>query len=252
MIIDDIEDGSTVRRGGPAVHRLCGVPLALNAGNWMYFAPLALLPTLGLAPAAELHLHRRIGRVLLDCHYGQALDLGAQLGATPPEEVGDLVATLSLLKTGRLVGLCAELGAVAAGADEGRRTAIVDFGEALGVGLQMLDDLGNLAPTQDREKRHEDLRQGRVTWAWSWAAALDADRFAALVAERERLQARGDAPWAELAARLRGLVEAHGRRQAHHHLHQALARLRADLGASARRSLDALARELQRLEASYG
>lgn len=36
LIVDDIEDGSTQRRGGPCLHLLHGVPLALNAGTWMY------------------------------------------------------------------------------------------------------------------------------------------------------------------------------------------------------------------------
>src|SRR5918999_2317484 len=43
LIIDDIEDGSPVRRGRPALHIQFGIPLALNAGNWLYFWPFELL-----------------------------------------------------------------------------------------------------------------------------------------------------------------------------------------------------------------
>jgi geranylgeranyl pyrophosphate synthase len=255
MIIDDIEDGSPERRGAPAVHCLHGMPLALNAGNWMYFAPLSLLPALGLPPQAELRLHRRITRVLLDCHFGQALDLGAQLRETTAAELPDVVATVSLLKTGRLVGLAAELGAVAAGADDARVAAIVAFGEALGVALQMLDDLGNLAPAAS-EKRHEDLRHGRVTWVWAWAAQLDPARFAALVEERERLAAEAlirpglHTGWERLARRLRTLVDQAGRQQAHLGLDEALDCLRGHVGDHP--LLKAIAHEIERLEVSYG
>ncbi|RSL37854.1 hypothetical protein CEP53_015430 [Fusarium sp. AF-6] len=37
LIIDDIEDESETRRGGPCVHRVLGVPTAINAGCAIYF-----------------------------------------------------------------------------------------------------------------------------------------------------------------------------------------------------------------------
>ena len=37
LIVDDIEDGSTQRRGAPCRPPAYGVPLALNGANWMYF-----------------------------------------------------------------------------------------------------------------------------------------------------------------------------------------------------------------------
>ena len=35
LVIDDIQDESPMRRGQPSLHMQIGVPLALNAGNWM-------------------------------------------------------------------------------------------------------------------------------------------------------------------------------------------------------------------------
>ena len=262
MVVDDIEDGSSDRRGAPTVHLLHGLPRALNAGNWMYFAPLALLGELGLQPAAELELSRRASRTLLDCHYGQALDLTARPEKLPQPLLLDAVRTITCLKSGRLLGLGAELGAICAGADHRVQKALGDFGEALGVGLQMLDDLGNLWGKVAPQRRHEDLRQGRLTWAWAWAAGLlDEAAFAELVAEgvavRERAEdaaADGDTPprCEALAAILRGLVGSHGRLYAHWHLMDALARLRAQLPAGRGAALHALELEITRLEASYG
>jgi geranylgeranyl pyrophosphate synthase len=257
MIIDDIEDGSTDRRGGPAVHQIHGVPIALNAGNWMYFAPFALLADLGLTAADELHLHRRMSRVLLDCHFGQALDLGSHPADLAPEQLADVVAAISVLKTGRLLALAAEAGAIVAGAGPAGARALGAFGEALGVGLQMLDDLGNLSGRAPADKRYEDLRCGRVTWPWAWAAAqLDERPWRALLAEQRCLAQDDDraAPaswrWQPLAAKLRALVSAHGRSTAHWQLRKALTRLRGDLGDH--RMIDELEREIARLEVSYG
>jgi geranylgeranyl pyrophosphate synthase len=273
MIIDDIEDESLERRGAPTVHRIHGVPIALNAGNWMYFAPFALLRDLGLDPSAELHLHRRVSRVLLDCHFGQALDLGARPGEVAQAQIPDVVKTMSVLKTGRLLALAAEAGAITAGASCARASALADFGEALGVGLQMLDDLGNLSGRAPADKRYEDLRRGRLTWPWAWAASqLDEANFAALITERDRLEReekaddralRGRRPnpgrWQPLAVSLRAQVAAHGRLAVHWHLREALCQLRDDLNAPPAADaaatapvMDALEREIARLEASYG
>ena len=273
MIVDDIEDDSLERRGGPTVHRIHGVPLALNAGNWMYFAPFALLRDLGLGADAELHLHRCVSRVLLDCHFGQALDLGARPGEVRQTQIADVVKTMSVLKTGRLLALAAEAGAITAGASGARAIALADFGEALGVGLQMLDDLGNLSGRAPADKRYEDLRCGRLTWPWAWAASqLDETKFAGLVDERDRLEREEKADlhagpalrpkparWQPLAVSLRGLVGAHGRLAVHWHLREALCQLRDDLNAApgadadaAAPVMDALEREIARLEASYG
>lgn len=43
LIVDDIEDSSTIRRDKECVHLLYGVDISVNAGNFMYFAPLNYL-----------------------------------------------------------------------------------------------------------------------------------------------------------------------------------------------------------------
>lgn len=44
--IDDIEDGSELRRGQPVAHAIFGVPQTINAANYVYF--IALEHTLAL------------------------------------------------------------------------------------------------------------------------------------------------------------------------------------------------------------
>lgn len=40
LMIDDIEDGSQMRRGDLCTHKKFGVDVAVNAGNFMYLAPM--------------------------------------------------------------------------------------------------------------------------------------------------------------------------------------------------------------------
>jgi geranylgeranyl pyrophosphate synthase len=249
MIVDDIEDDSRVRRGRPTLHRLFGTPLALNAGNWMYFFPLELAGHLGLSAEAELELRRRMCRTMLDCHYGQALDLGARLGEVPQHCLPSVALTISALKTGRLMKLAAAAGAIAAAAAPPTVDALAELGEQLGVGLQMLDDLGNLSGEAAPQKRFEDLRHGRITWPWAWAATLLDERSFRTLEDLGRRVAQGAGAEA-LAAELRSIVSTQGRLETHWNLDRALGALRAAIGASV--PLQELEAELARLEASYG
>lgn len=250
LIVDDIEDGSTQRRGAPSLHQLYGVPVALNTGNWLYFAPMALIPRLELPAADELAITRRVVTTLLRCHQGQALDLSVRVGDLAQDELPGVVAASTRLKTGVLMELSAVLGALAAGAPEPRVEALGRFGMELGVGLQMLDDLGNLESDREGPKQHEDLRLGRPTWPWAWLAQeLSPSHFGPLAAlAREVEHGRRDA--GDLASAMRLALGRSGRERAHGSLHTALTRLAGAVGEA--RGLESLSQEIARMEESYG
>jgi len=258
LVIDDIEDESPTRRGEPALHLRYGVPLALNAGNWMYFWALALIET--LEPRVPL-LRERLQRVVADamarCHLGQALDIGVDVGRLPRAAVYRTVATSTSLKTGALMELAARIGAIVAGAPAEHEEALARFGRRLGVGLQMLDDFGNLTARLEAggsAKALEDLRNGTPTWPWALAArSLDDAAFAELQAAARAASETRDADDGRLralAAALRMAVGREGRQLAARYLADALSDLRAVVGP--RPALAAGAAELQRLEAAYG
>ena len=249
LIVDDIQDDSTHRRQGFALHRQLGTPIALNAGNWLYFWPFEIVTSLGLAPERELDVRQRMTRALYLGHFGQALDLGAPLSQLDREEIPQLVQAIAALKTGRLMQLAASIGPAAAGAPEKRIEALERFGLALGVGLQMLDDLGNVHGDRDPTKRHEDLRLGRPTWVWAWLAeTLEPDDFRALQLRARRVE-DGSEPPDGLARRLAGLLGSDEREAVHAHLENAFDALSAELGDEAK--LTALRDEIARLESSY-
>ncbi len=250
LIIDDIEDDSLYRRGKPALHLMVGVPLALNAGNWLYFLPHSVLERMALAPAAELEVRRVIDRGVLRCHYGQALDLGVKLGALAQREVQDVVGLSTRLKTGSLLELAAELGAAAAGAPAQLRAELGIFGRDYGVALQMLDDVSGLFEERRAHKGHEDLLNGRPTWPWAWLSRrLDELSYSRLQHRAREVERRDLHPEA-LAKALRKELGCSPYRAIHDHLSQAFRRLERSV--DSRRHLDPLAEEIERLEHAYG
>jgi geranylgeranyl pyrophosphate synthase len=250
LIVDDIEDGSAYRRGGRALHVEYGLPRALNAANWLYFWPADLLSSLELPPASELSLLRLIGKTLLACHEGQALDLSSSVVEIEQAELASLVLCTTRLKTGKLFELSAALGALAAGAPSKTVRALSEFGMSLGVGLQMLDDLGGIVSDKRCHKGHEDLLGARPTWPWAWAAEFtDAQTYARLRALGREVLTRQSHP-EHLASELRKLTESEGRSRVDTLLRRAFTDLSHKVGRS--RALDDVLHEIEALEKSYG
>ena len=226
LVIDDIQDGSVVRRGRPALHRQYGLPVALNAGNWLYFWPLQLLSGLNLPAEKELALYRAYHRTLLRAHFGQALDVGLRMDALDQDRVRDTCYASMELKTGALIALASVMGAVLGGACEKAVTALEEFGHAFGVALQMFDDLGNLSSRQDPGKRFEDLLLRRPSWAWACAAeSLTKKSYEQFMAAVQRLPDAG--PFEQWLAK--NDLASQARSRAQEHLARSYEQLRLNL-----------------------
>jgi geranylgeranyl pyrophosphate synthase len=169
LIIDDIQDGSRERRGSITLHEKYGMPLALNAGNFLYFQPFSWIESLGLPERTELRLYRLCHEAMLNAHLGQAIDLGTDITTIPAAMVENVCTNSSRLKTGSLTSLALCLGAALAGADDETIAALKSFGENFGIALQRFDDIGNLALPEGDSKRFEDLVLKRPSWAWALA-----------------------------------------------------------------------------------
>lgn len=145
LIHDDIEDESDERRGAPTLHRLHGMPLALNAGSALSL--MSLYPLLGsgsLPPSVTTRVLDETMRVGQESAEGQALELGwcrdnrlDQCEADYLEMVLKKtcwLATIHPLRIGALLAL-------GCSADLDR---FVCFGFFLGAAFQIHDDVLNL------------------------------------------------------------------------------------------------------------
>jgi geranylgeranyl pyrophosphate synthase len=169
LIVDDIEDGSELRRGRPCLHRTVGVPVALNTGNWMYFSALEKLTSLPLGIEIVGQLTSSAISTIRRCHEGQAIDLAARVDDLKQAEVMPTVKTITRLKTGGLTALATKLGAISAQKNS-NLDVFETFGMQLGIGLQMQNDFVELQRCAETGEPSDDLRNARATWAWAWAS----------------------------------------------------------------------------------
>lgn len=174
LIHDDIEDKSPLRRGRPTMWSRWGVAQAINAGDAMF--TLAHLSILSLdkvtgAPVA-VEACRLINTTSLRLTQGQYLDLAyeSQAGLS-----SDAYWSMVHGKTAALLAACTELGALVAGAGQGRREAFEEFGAALGLAFQAKDDLlgiwGDVALTG--KSTDSDLLSGKKSLPIIFGLGLD-------------------------------------------------------------------------------
>lgn len=188
LIVDDVEDASPTRRGGPACHIAHGVPIAINAGTFCYFAWQAWFARLDLPAPVRLQIYEIYFEFMRVAHLGQALDIQGFTRAMAEEIVatGDVtlverqMKNVYMLKTGAPASVFARIGAIVAGGQEAQVRALSNLFEALGISFQIMDDVNNLKGFQGDPKHCEDLAQAKVTMP-----VLEAMRVLDLAARRD-------------------------------------------------------------------
>jgi geranylgeranyl diphosphate synthase type 3 len=158
LLVDDIEDGSSTRRGLPVAHHIFGIPQTINSANYVYFLALKEAQKLGNPMAVEIFTEE-----LLELHLGQGMDLFWRHTLTCPteEEYLDMVEK----KTGGLFRLAVRLMQ-----GESRKDAVPNFMplvDTLGLLFQIRDDYQNLTDKAYRDSKGmmcEDLTEGKFSF----------------------------------------------------------------------------------------
>ncbi|HEX2864679.1 MAG TPA: polyprenyl synthetase family protein [Deinococcales bacterium] len=190
LIHDDVEDDSDERRGRPALHRLHGAPLAINAGDALHVLMWKAVLEAEVPGAAGEFLE-----TVFTTAEGQHLDLSwiaANRWDVTPADYEDMVRR----KTARYTVVSPlRLGALAAGRDPD--PALSAAGLDLGVAFQIRDDVLNLTGSfADYGKEiGGDLWEGKRTLILShYLAGLGEETRAAEIALLSRPRALKDPP----------------------------------------------------------
>ena len=171
LIVDDVQDKSTVRRGGPASHLKYGEALAINAGTAAYFMGEQLLRRSLVSDAVKLELYDLYFEALRQGHAGQAIDLdGLESFVVKALNGGDVasleqrVKAIHRLKTAAPASALARMGALAGGGKREQVEAVGRYFDALGLAFQIVDDVLNLRGFKGELKQTaEDISHGKVT-----------------------------------------------------------------------------------------
>lgn len=141
LIHDDIQDRSPNRRHRATVWRIWGDAQAINAGDGMFAAAqIALLRTdpSAVAPELMIELLREFNRTTIKIVQGQVMDLEFEgRSDVTPEQYLSMIGG----KTGAIVRFAVWAGARVGGATGATARRLADFGDALGAGFQIRDDL---------------------------------------------------------------------------------------------------------------
>lgn len=197
LVHDDLIDGSVVRRDRATLHeairldadepdapqeRKRSADLGLIGGDLLFALGMRLLARSGLDDCALGRANRLMADMLFETGLGEALDV--LYDDCPLDRLTeDQVIESYLRKTARYsVSGPLVLGASIAGAGPGVIEALDRFGDLLGFGFQVQNDLDALA-LDPEEGDHPDLDGGKRTYVlWAAYRGLDAEGRRALVA----------------------------------------------------------------------
>ncbi|WP_246999781.1 polyprenyl synthetase family protein [Halosolutus gelatinilyticus] len=169
IIVDDVEDEASMRRGEPALHHIYGEDVALNAGNAMYFLPLKILTE----NPAELPAERRLAAYemlmyeLNRTHLGQGMDIcwhnEREVRITPAEYL-----EMCACKTGCLGRIVARLAAIITDRPADVEAAVARYAELTSVAFQIGDDILDVENSLGRagefgKEFGNDIREGKKT-----------------------------------------------------------------------------------------
>ena len=173
LIVDDVEDKSDIRRGGPSCHSIYGEPIAINAGSACYFiGQICVYNAKDLDDSKKLRIYHLYFEALRAAHSGQALDIHGldymmedvvANGGGPLLE--ERVLGIHRLKSAAPASYLAQIGGILGGGSEVQIKGLADYYEALGISFQIIDDTLNLRGFKDGLKtKGEDITAGKITY----------------------------------------------------------------------------------------
>ncbi|MCX6814375.1 MAG: polyprenyl synthetase family protein [Candidatus Aenigmarchaeota archaeon] len=168
VITDDVEDDGELRRDKPCTHKIFGVDVAINAGNFLYFLPLmAFLKNRNkLNDKTLLRAYEIYAQEMTNIHAGQAMDIWWHKGNSNPTE--SQYMQMCACKTGTLARMSARLAVALSEGSAEQEEKMGRFAESIGIAFQIQDDILDIISSgKDRKKFGKafgnDIKEGKRT-----------------------------------------------------------------------------------------
>jgi geranylgeranyl diphosphate synthase, type II len=175
LVHDDLPamDNADTRRGRPSCHRAFGEALAILAGDALLTMAFEMLAGhqqdeswSGTEARNRLRAIRLIARAAGEAGMagGQAIDIAWSSAAVSAAVSGAALLEMHALKTGALIRVAAESGALLGGGDATQIAALRDYGAHLGRAFQITDDvLDAVGDPEYMGKAASDAANGKAT-----------------------------------------------------------------------------------------
>ncbi|MEM4389330.1 MAG: polyprenyl synthetase family protein [Candidatus Micrarchaeia archaeon] len=189
LIHDDIEDDSALRRGKPCLHRIYGVPLAINAGDGLFVMVFRALQRLPKDKA--LRARAILENAFISVLEGQGMELNWYRNNKWDVSERDYLRMVAG-KTGSLISASCEVGAFLGGGRPAEIRALKQFGMEVGIAFQIQDDVLNLIGREEKYRKEigGDITEGKrsiiVTKALEVLPENDKSRLIALLSAGTR------------------------------------------------------------------
>ncbi len=158
LVHDDIIDGAELRRGRPSPNTTWGNTRCVLAGDWLYMQAFRI--ALEERNFRILELLISLTQVMVEGELLQTEKLGRPV---TEHEYNELIYR----KTACLFEVSMRLGAVLAGVDAKTEACLAEYGHALGLAFQVVDDVLDLTAAEAvlGKPVASDLREGKATLA---------------------------------------------------------------------------------------
>lgn len=169
IIVDDVEDGATMRRGEPALHHDLGTDIALNAGNALYFFPLRVISQNpgNLDAETRLAIYEMLMHELNRTHLGQGMDI--QWHNQQEIRMNEAqYLEMCACKTGCLGRIVARLAALLTDQPEQTEHHAARYAEYMSIAFQIGDDILDVENATEHGGSFgkgigNDVREGKKT-----------------------------------------------------------------------------------------
>ncbi|HZW36016.1 MAG: polyprenyl synthetase family protein [Deltaproteobacteria bacterium] len=184
LLHDDVVDLGSVRRGQPSANVVFGNSVSILVGDFLFARASQLMTEDGDIDVLGIY-----ARTLVSLSEGEVLQLtkSSDPGITEKDYL-----RVVYNKTASLIAAASETGAVLAGAGRALRGRMFEYGKAVGIAFQLMDDILDYTGTEKElgKRPRQDLREGKVTLplihALREADAADLRKAATLLGLPER------------------------------------------------------------------
>ncbi len=205
LVHDDLPamDDDDLRRGRATLHKHTDEAMAILAGDAMSALAFELIATRLEPPDVSAAVARELAIATNDMIAGQVYDTLGGFDDSAPAEAR--LKTTHRNKTGALITAACRMGALCGRSDKPQLGALTQYGRAIGLMFQVVDDLLDVTQTTEHlgKTAHKDAEQGKLTYP----SVLGVDASRAEVARLRGLALGALAPLGESAQPLRDLCQ---------------------------------------------